>query len=143
MSKPIETAALWAAVDRVLLAFPPAKPRESRLVDPRAILRACGGRAAVFEKLCAVFQESLPDQVALVRSALRDDDLSRLREAAHKLYGTLGTFSTIAGAVALTIEDAAIREDLDSCAELVDRLESMCSELLEDMRTLTIDGLSL
>jgi hypothetical protein len=78
-----------------------------------------------------------------VRSALRERDLPRLREAAHMLYGTLGAFSTIAGAVALTIEESALREDIDSCSELVERLESMCSELLNDTRTLTIDELSL
>jgi HPt (histidine-containing phosphotransfer) domain-containing protein len=81
--------------------------------------------------------------MARVRSALRDRDLPRLRETAHRLYGTLAAFSTIAGAVALTIEDSALREDIDSCAELVERLESMCSELLEDTRALTLDELSL
>lgn len=143
LSKPIEADALWAAVDRMAAAFPPAPTRDSRLLDDRAILRACGGRAAVLDKLCQVFRISLPDHLTRVRSALRERDLPRLRENAHLLYGTLSPFSTIAGAVALTIEDSALRTDIESCAELVEQLESMCTELLEDTRALTVDELSL
>lgn len=54
---------------------------------------------------------------------------------AHRLAGTLGTFSGVAGAFALSIEDSA------ACAALVDRLDGMCSELLEVTRTLRIDAL--
>ena len=79
--------------------------------------------------------------MALVRSALRDHDLSRLREAAHKLYDPC--LLDHRGGRGSDDRRRGHREDLDSCAELVDRLESMCSELLEDTRTLTIDGLSL
>ena len=77
-----------------------------------------------------------------VRLALGERNLPRLAEAAHMLYGTLAAFSTIAGALAFSLEDLAKREDLESCAELVDRLESMCRELLEDTRALAgqVDG---
>jgi two-component system, sensor histidine kinase and response regulator len=143
LSKPIEAHALWDAIDRMVAAFPPGKARELRLLDHRAILRACGGRAGVVERLCEVFRRTLPDHMARLRSALGDRDLPRLREAARQSYGTLGAFSTIAGAVVLTIEESALREDLESCTELVERLESMCAELLEDTRALTIEELSL
>jgi HPt (histidine-containing phosphotransfer) domain-containing protein len=113
------------------------------LFDPRAILRACASDPDVFDALRDVFRRALPDHLARVRSALAGQDLPGLAEASHKLFGTLGAFSTIAGAVALTIEDAAKREDFESCAELVDRLDSMCAELLEDTRGLTLDDLSL
>jgi HPt (histidine-containing phosphotransfer) domain-containing protein len=90
-----------------------------------------------------VFRRALPDHLARVRAALGARDLNDLAEAAHKIVGTLGAFSTIAGAVASTIEDAARREDFDSCASLVGQLESMCAEVLEDTRGLTLDALSL
>jgi hypothetical protein len=45
--------------------------------------------------------------------------------------------------VALTIEDTAKRDELENCAELVDQLDSMCAELLEDTRDLTLTDLSL
>ena len=140
LSKPIEADALWAAIDRMVLAFPPTPSRPSRLIDHRALSRACGGRQAVLIKLCEVFQRSLPDHMASVRLALGERDLHQLSRAAHKLYGTLAAFSTIAGALALTLEDLAKQEDVEGSAELVDRLDAMCSELLDDARSLVQQG---
>jgi PAS domain S-box-containing protein len=143
LAKPIEVDALWSAIDRVVKVFPPAPRREPRLLDARAILRVCGGQARVLDKLCGVFRESVPPQMSEVRTALASSDLTRLRESAHKLHGTLAAFSTIAGALALTLEDAAVRGDVDSCSELVAQLDAMCTELIEDTRVLTIDALAL
>ncbi|UJR83710.1 PAS domain S-box protein [Sandaracinus amylolyticus] len=143
LSKPIEVEALWTAIDRATASLTPRKHRPSRLLDARAILRTCGGDAAILEKLGEVFRRSVPEHVAKARAALADRDLPRLREAAHLLYGTLAAFSTVAGALASTLEDAAMREDVESCTELIARLESMCDELLEDTRDLTIEALSL
>ena len=75
LSKPIEADALSIAIDRMAAAFPPARVRDSRLLDPSAILRACGGRPATLERLREVFQQSLPGHLARVRSALGDRDL--------------------------------------------------------------------
>ena len=136
LSKPIEADALRAAIERIAVAFLPARPRPSRLLDHGAISRACGGRQGILEKLCAVFQRSLPEHMARVRSALDARDLRDLSEAAHLLYGTVAAFSTIAGELALSLESLAASDDLESCTELVERLESMCLELLEDSRSL-------
>jgi two-component system sensor histidine kinase/response regulator len=122
-------------------AFPPVPATGSRLLDASAILRVSGGRPAVLQKLCEVFRGTVPRQMDRARSALHDRDLSRLREDAHRLYGTLAAFSTIAGALASTLEDSAVREDLESCTALVERLDGVCAELLEDTRTLTVDAL--
>lgn len=143
LSKPIEAAALWAAVDRFAASSQPAKPRESWLLDSRAIRRACGGQAAVFESLREVFRKSLRDHLMQVQSFLRERDLPRLRDAARRLHGTLGSFSSVAGAVAASLEDAALREDVMSCEELVGQLEPMCAELLEETRSVTLDDLGL
>jgi hypothetical protein len=84
LSKPIETAALWAAVDRLASRRPPAAyaPRRSEpgLLDRRAILRTCGGDGAVLEKLRDVFRRTLPPRIPLVRAALTKRDFERLRE---------------------------------------------------------------
>jgi two-component system, sensor histidine kinase and response regulator len=142
LSKPIETDALWAAVDRVVAAFPPAKSRESRLLDASAILRVCGGRPAVLEKLCEVFRQTVPEQMARVQSAFDERDWAKLRESVHKLFGTLAAFSTVAGAAAESLEDSATREDVEGCSALVERLDAMCSHLLDDVLTLTIGALT-
>jgi PAS domain S-box-containing protein len=142
LTKPIEPEALWAAIDRVVSAFPPRVLRGPSLIDASSVHRTCQGRPAVLERLCEAFRRSVPQGMAQVRSALRAQDPPGLRAASHKLYGTLSAFSSTAGAVAVALEDAASREDLDSCSSLVDRLESMCSDLIEDTRVLEIGALS-
>src|SRR5262249_35000585 len=147
LAKPIEAAALWTAMERLVAQWPVAAPSSSAiepgLLDARAILGACGGQAAVLEKLRVVFQRPLPAQMSRVRAALTSGNLQELREAAHQLVGTVGAFSTITAGVASALEDAAIRDDRDSCAALVERLGSLCDALLEATATRSIDSLSL
>jgi response regulator RpfG family c-di-GMP phosphodiesterase len=141
LTKPIEPAALWAAIDRVASAFPPRERRRPSLIDASAVHRTCQGRPAVLERLCEAFRRSVPQRMAEIASALGARDLPRVREASHKIYGTLAAFSSTAGGVAVALEDAAAREDPDSCASLADRLESMCAELIEETRALGIDAM--
>jgi CheY-like chemotaxis protein/HPt (histidine-containing phosphotransfer) domain-containing protein len=147
LAKPIEAAALWEAMARLVAEWPLAAPSphaaEAGLLDGRAILRACGRQAAVLEKLRVVFRRTLPTQLARVRAAQARGDLQELREAAHQLVGTVGAFSTVTAGVASTLEDAAIRQDGESCAALVERLGSLCDALLDATMTLSIDSLSL
>lgn len=141
LSKPIEARALWAAIERIVVAFPSITPPASALLDARAILRACGDEASILERLRDVFQRSLPEHMSRVHAALRAEDPEAIGEAAHLLYGTLSAFSSVAGALALTLEDSAARLELESCRELVGRLDAMCAELLQETRTLTLSRL--
>jgi len=43
--------------------------------------------------------------------------------------------------IALRLEDDAVRQDLESCAALVEQLGTMCDALLEETVTLSIDSL--
>jgi hypothetical protein len=61
-----------------------------------------------------------------------------LREAAHRLYGTITIFSTVAGEVVSDLEDRAARGQLQEAWPLVERLEAMAQELMRE-----VDGLSL
>jgi len=141
LSKPLEVKALWAAIDRVT-ADAPARER-SRLLDARVIIQTCGGRQAVLDRLCELFRRTVPDQTAATRAALDDRDFARLRTTAHMLAGTLSAFSTIAGALASTLEDTAVDEDLDRCTSLVGQLESTSSQLWQETRDLTLAALEL
>jgi CheY-like chemotaxis protein len=147
LSKPIEAAALWATIARLVAEWPLAAPSprgvEPGLLDARAVLRACGGQAAILEKLRVVFRRSLPGQMSRARAALASGNLHELREAAHQLVGTVGAFSTVTAGIASTLEDAAIREERESCAALVERLGSLCDALLDATETLSLDSLSL
>jgi len=146
LAKPIEAAALWAAMERLMADRPAAGGTppsvEPALLDPRAILRACGGEASLLEMLRVLFRRTLPAQVSRVRAALADGDLVGLREAAHALMGTVSTFSTVAAEVAATLEDAAECRETQRCAALVERLGTLCDALIDATATLSIDSLS-
>ncbi len=138
LAKPIQAADLWAATDRVVAAHPRANRREPGLLDPRALLAACGGDAAILEKICQAFRDRLPEQVAALRAALQQRDAPGLREAAHKLAGMVAAFSTTAGGVASELEDQAAAGQLDEACPLVERLDAMTQQLMQ-----LADGLSL
>src|SRR5262249_44658462 len=116
LAKPIQPADLWAALDRVgrrdegrgmrdegktsIPSLSSLIPHPSSLLHPQVLLAACGGDAAILEKICQSFRARLPDQVRAVREALEGRDARRLREAAHKLSGIVAAFSVAAGGLA-------------------------------------------
>jgi PAS domain S-box-containing protein len=144
LSKPIQTAELFAAIDRLVSAHdvsPQAVPEpgeNTSLLDPVALLGACGDDAEVLREMCQDFRAYAPARLTEVGDALRDHDATWLREAAHKLCGLLSAFSTVAGRVASDLEDAAARGQLDEAGLLVRRLETMAEELARQ-----VDGVSL
>ena len=72
LAKPIRAADLWAAIERIMGACPPAEP--TGLLDPRVLLAACGGDAAILENICQAFRACLPGHLKAVQDALRDRD---------------------------------------------------------------------
>ena len=143
LSKPIEADRLWTTIDRVIATFPPTARRDQRLLDPGAVLRTCAGRPAALEKLGEVFRRSVKEHVARLRSAIKQDDLATVGEVAHVLFGTLSAFSPMSGAVAQAVETAAARAETLELTSLVERLETMCDQLIEETRTVTIESLKL
>jgi CheY-like chemotaxis protein len=136
--KPIQAADLWAAIDR---ARPPADRPGPGLLDPSVLLAACGDDAVILEKICQAFRARLPDHMTAVQDALREGDMVRLREAAHKLCGMVAAFSTVAGSVASDLEDHAAQGQLDEARPLVERLETMADELVRLASGLSLETL--
>jgi two-component system sensor histidine kinase/response regulator len=136
LTKPIGPAELLAAIDRLAPAprvsrpVQPATAEAVSLLDPVAVLRACGNDEEMFQVMCRAFQTSLPDQLAEIGAALRDQDAPGCREAAHKLCALLFAFSTAAGNMASDIEDLAAQGRLEEARPLVEQLERMARELL-------------
>jgi two-component system sensor histidine kinase/response regulator len=141
LAKPIQAADLWAATERITGSRPPAdRPRPS-LLDARVLLAACGGEAAILEEICQVLRARLPEHLTAVQEALREQDAIRLREAAHKLCGTVAAFSTAVGAMASDLEDQAARGQLEDAWPLVEQLEAMTLELIQQVDGLSIEAL--
>ena len=112
----------WLAGNRQDTRHPgprPACSTHQRFSEP-------AGTKPRFSMMRIVFRRSQPAQMSSVRAAQADGDLLRLREAAHRLVGTVGTFSTVTAHVATTLEDAAEQQDRERCATLVERLGSLC-----------------
>jgi signal transduction histidine kinase/CheY-like chemotaxis protein/HPt (histidine-containing phosphotransfer) domain-containing protein len=141
LAKPIQAAGLWAAINRVVAARPPAGRPRPGLLDPRVLLAACGGDAVILQKICQTFRDRLPDHLTAVQDALREADAARLREAAHKLCGMIAAFSTVAGGVASEIEDQAARGRLAEARPLVAALETMANDLMRLTGGLSLDDL--
>src|SRR5439155_19290654 len=140
LAKPVRAADLWAAVSRVE-ARPPAGRAGPGLLDPRVVLAACGGDDAILGKSCQAFRARLPEQLTAVQDALRARDPRRLHQAAHKLWGMVAAFSSVAGGVASDLEDQAAQGQLEAARPLVARLETMAGELMRLVGGLSLDAL--
>ena len=130
LAKPIRAANLWAAIELGSHGPAPAGRPGPGLIDPGVLLAACGGDAAILDKICQSFRACLPDDIRAVGDALRERNAPRLREAAHKLCGMLAAFSTAAGGLASELEDQAAQGRFEEARPLVGRLESMTGELM-------------
>jgi PAS domain S-box-containing protein len=144
LTKPVATADLFAAIGRLVPAHGTSRPHQAdageqrTLLDPAAVLRACGDDGEGLRRMCQDFQTYAPARLAEVGGALRDRDARRLRQAAHKFSPLLFAFSTAAGNVASDLEDHAAQGQFEEAQLLVERLETMTQELLR-----LVGGLSL
>jgi PAS domain S-box-containing protein len=141
LTKPVRTAELWAAIDRVLRLDPPGKRSGPQLLDPPVLLAACGGDAQLLRTMCQSLVKRVPEHLSALRDALRNHDAPRLREAAHKFCGLLSEFSTVAGDRAGHLEDLAARSALDEAVPVMEELELMAEKLVQLARELTPDAL--
>jgi two-component system sensor histidine kinase/response regulator len=147
LTKPVATAALFEAIDRLVSARAVSRPHQAEaeerrsLLDPVAVLTACGDDAEGLRKMCQDFRAYAPARLAEVGDALREWDAPRLRQAAHKFCALLFAFSTAAGNVASDLEDLAAGGQLEGASSLVQRLETMTQELLRLAGGLSLETL--
>ena len=111
------------------------------LIDSMVLLGACGSDPDMLRKMCRRLQSLVPEDLAAVRDAFQDQDAPRLREAAHKLYGTLSAFSTVAGDQAADLEDLAARTQLADAVPIIEQLETMARELVTAAEGITVESL--
>jgi CheY-like chemotaxis protein len=143
LTKPVPSARLYAAIDCLMAAHGPSRmPKgDASLLDPVAVLTACGDDADGLLRMCQDFRTYAPAGMAEVGEALRAGDAPRLREAAHKFCALLAAFSTAAGDVASDLEDCAAQGRLDEARPVVERLESMVGELVRQVAGLSVETL--
>ena len=148
LSKPIRSAELVAAIERVLAGRPASEPPPESstepgiLVDPDTLLAACDDDPVLLDKLISIFQNRMPGLLARVQEAIARQDAAQLRESAHRLRGLLSAFSPQAAQAAALLEamgaggvlgDAA--SGFETLAELIERLRSLLENLpIDELR---------
>jgi len=140
-TKPIRPADLLAAIDRVLSAHSSRPSRRQDLLDAPVLLAACGGDPTLLGKMCQTLNARVPEHLAALREALRDQDPPRLREAAHKCCGMLSEFSTVAGDLAGGLEELAAGTQLDKAARVLEQLDTIAHELVKQVDGITVEAL--
>jgi CheY-like chemotaxis protein/HPt (histidine-containing phosphotransfer) domain-containing protein len=140
-TKPIRPADLLAAIDRALRTHSSRPSRRLDLLDAPVLLAACGGDPTLLRKMCQTLTARVPEHLAALQDALRDQDASRLREAAHKCCGMLSEFSTVAGDLAGSLEELAADTQLDKAAPILEQLETIAHELVKQIDGITIEAL--
>jgi len=140
-TKPIRPADLLATIDRVLRARSSRHSRKGELVDAPVLLAACGGDPMLLRKMCQTLIARVPEHLAALRDALRDQDAPRLREAAHKCCGMLSEVSSVAGDLAGTLEDLAAGTQLVKAAPVLEQLETIAQELVKQIDGITVETL--
>jgi HPt (histidine-containing phosphotransfer) domain-containing protein len=140
-TKPIRPADLSAAIDRVLRTHSSRLPGWRDLLDAPVLLAACGGDPTLLGKMCQTLTVRVPEHLAALRDALRDQDAPRLREAAHKCCGMLSEFSTAAGDLAASLEELAAGTQLDKAIPILEQLEAMAEELVKQIDGITVEAL--
>jgi two-component system sensor histidine kinase/response regulator len=140
-TKPIRPADLLAAIDRVLRTHSSRQFRRRELLDPPVLLAACGGDSALLRKMCQTLAARIPEHLAALRDALRNQDAPRLREAAHKCCGMLSEFSAAAGDLAGSLEDLAAGTQLEKAIPILEQLETLAQKVVKQLEGITVEAL--
>lgn len=140
-TKPIHPTDLLTAIDRVLGIHSSRQSRRRDLLDAPVLLAACGGDPTLLGKMCEMLTARVPEHLAAIRGALRDQDSLRLREVAHKCCGMLSEFSAAAGDLAGSLEDLAAGTELEQAPAILLELEMTAQELVKQTGGLTVEVL--
>jgi CheY-like chemotaxis protein len=138
VSKPIDPAELFAAIDRVLGAAPAStSPRREPIPagddpDQGAILARFDGDRDLLASMAKVFVEAHPPLMREVQAAVEARDAATLERSAHHLKGSIGNFSaTGAFAAAQHLETMGQARDLSRAAEEYSALEKEMARFLD------------
>jgi CheY-like chemotaxis protein len=142
LTKPIRTADLFAAIDRLKNAKTDAPPSAAPLAnetatdafDIDAALERVEGDRDLLEEIVRIFSEQCPKTMSEIDSAIRAADLPRLERAAHSLKGSASNLcATGVTQSAAELEASARSGDLSRCREQIKALESEVEKLLREL----------
>ncbi|WP_277269678.1 Hpt domain-containing protein, partial [Pantoea septica] len=116
----------------------PAQPAApAPLPDRQTLATRLGLDDALLSELLALFAAGLPEMIAQLKSALCEQDMTRIRRLAHKLRGEASTFGFDAFTRYLqALEESARDEAQLESAALTTELEQQSDALFTQLRHL-------
>ncbi|MET0339749.1 MAG: response regulator [Polyangiales bacterium] len=137
LAKPIVSADLWVAVQRVTAA----STHSSELLSADVLLAACGNDEELLRMMCETLRARNVTDLRSMSEALEAADATRLRDIAHKYCSMVAAFSQYVASLASELEDLAIEGQLASAQPLLDSLAVTSERLLEEVGALSLPRL--
>jgi len=107
----------------------PAAP----ILDSSAGLLSTGGDPKLLNELVAIFLQTIPDQLAILETAIDSGDRTTAGREAHSLKGAAGALgATGIRELAVAIEAQAGHDDLEAVRPLIDEIQSMVTQLRQE-----------
>ena len=142
LTKPIRTADLFAAVERLRNAKTNATPEafaltnapETNTFDSDAALKHVEGDRDLLDEIIRIFSEQCPKTMYEIQNAIRAADLPVLERAAHSLKGSASNLcATGVTQAAAELEESARSGDSSRSREQFQGLESEVEKLLREL----------
>jgi two-component system, sensor histidine kinase and response regulator len=139
LSKPIRTADLLAAIDRIVrdkqtmqpVAVLAPKFQSSPRIDMKAALERLEGDRELLEELAQLFKDECPRALQEIREAIAAGDPPLLTRLAHTLKGSSGSLSAVPlSQAAAQLEKVAHAGDLADAESLFEKVEKEAGDLI-------------
>jgi CheY-like chemotaxis protein len=144
VSKPIQPAALFAAMDQAIAQQPvsaqeEAVPQSASVLDEKSLVALVSSDTRLIQELAGLFLEDSLRRLAEIRGALESGDLSLVQTAAHTLKGSAGSLCGASTAnAALRIETLAEAGDLAQARMVYPALSEEVSKLQQALTRLAV-----
>jgi two-component system sensor histidine kinase/response regulator len=150
MTKPIRTDELFAAINRIRDASPPAapplrpaRPSSNKVLDSAGLLERIEGDRELLDELVRLFHQDWPASMASMVQAQDDRDANALEHLAHALKGTSANLGAqrvfvLAG----ELERQAQAADWGHTGGSIERLGQEVEQLLPELTLLCKKGTS-
>jgi two-component system, sensor histidine kinase and response regulator len=130
VSKPIRFDELCKAIER----FAP------RAIDGAALLQSVDGNPKLLCELIDIFAAELPKMMSRIQRAIRKQDASALRDAAHALKGAVGNFDHDAPFEAVRkLEEIARENQLSDVDAMFQKVKNEMAHLTRSLRHLKLE----
>jgi PAS domain S-box-containing protein len=138
VSKPIQPKELVVAIERCLSNLQSSrqkpvfetKPNQKSVFDRSAFLERLDGDEELMEEIVQVFMADFPNQLALLKDAISQDNAYALERQAHAMRGAAANIEAKSlKSIAFEIETAGNSKDMSRADSLIEKLEREFEEL--------------